>query len=76
MDVGKKKCVFCGRALLPYKNWNVKYRDSHHSCWKRKQTEIACANMLEDYQKENCKNLISLGIVQIKDGGEAGENDS
>lgn len=60
-----KKCIFCGRGILSYKKWrDWGMRDTHYTCWKRKQNEIACKNMLEDYQKETPNNLFKMGVVQ------------
>lgn len=64
-----KKCIFCGRGIIAYKKWDVKYRDSHYSCWKRKQNEIACENMLEQYKADISNNLLKMGIVEIKREG-------
>lgn len=69
----EKKCIFCGRSIIPYKKKCFKYRDSHYSCFKRKQNEIACENMLEQYKADISNNLLKMGIVEVK--GEVGENE-
>lgn len=60
-------CEICGKKLIAYKVWkDWECRTSHYACWKRKQDDIAYANMLQSYleDEERKKNINAFSAEQ------------